>query len=121
MLTIYISIFFFVMIRRPPRSTRTDTLFPYTTLFRSAWGRQQRPCAPFYCPVISTSWIPCAHPEDEAEGRGHGAACLDKRAPTRIAGSVNLGPANSTLCALHEDRSLLGSRAFRAGAEGSPL
>src|SRR3546814_11904014 len=29
------SIFFFLMIRRPPRSTRTDTLFPYTTLFRS--------------------------------------------------------------------------------------
>src|SRR3546814_5463334 len=27
------------MIRRPPRSTRTDTLFPYTTLFRSS-GRQ---------------------------------------------------------------------------------
>src|SRR3546814_8313902 len=29
------SLFFFLMIRRPPRSTRTDTLFPYTTLFRS--------------------------------------------------------------------------------------
>src|SRR3546814_4265357 len=28
-------IFFFLMIPRPPRSTRTDTLFPYTTLFRS--------------------------------------------------------------------------------------
>src|SRR3546814_4919031 len=28
------------MRRRPPRSTRTDTLFPYTTLFRSAQGRQ---------------------------------------------------------------------------------
>src|SRR3546814_16248525 len=27
------------MIRRPPRSTRTDTLFPYTTLFRSGWQR----------------------------------------------------------------------------------
>src|SRR3546814_14010774 len=27
--------FFFLMMRRPPRSTRTDTLFPYTTLFRS--------------------------------------------------------------------------------------
>src|SRR3546814_18547235 len=26
---------FFLMLRRPPRSTRTDTLFPYTTLFRS--------------------------------------------------------------------------------------
>src|SRR3546814_2675313 len=32
------------MIRRPPRSTRTDTLFPYTTLFRSAvpWGRPKK-------------------------------------------------------------------------------
>src|SRR3546814_12110037 len=28
---------FFLMIRRPPRSTRTDTLFPYTTLFRSGF------------------------------------------------------------------------------------
>src|SRR3546814_3339807 len=31
----YLFSLFFVMIRRPPRSTRTDTLFPYTTLFRS--------------------------------------------------------------------------------------
>src|SRR3546814_21017130 len=35
------------MLRRPPRSTRTDTLFPYTTLFRSCgsegeWRRQRR-------------------------------------------------------------------------------
>src|SRR3546814_21059479 len=28
-------VIFFLMLRRPPRSTRTDTLFPYTTLFRS--------------------------------------------------------------------------------------
>src|SRR3546814_16870874 len=34
------------MIRLPPRSTRTDTLFPYTTLFRSARRRGQRPQAP---------------------------------------------------------------------------
>src|SRR3546814_6430505 len=38
---------FFLMIRRPPRSTRTDTLFPYTTLFRSLlharrWSRWRR-------------------------------------------------------------------------------
>src|SRR3546814_6217844 len=32
---IRIHFIFFLMIRRPPRSTRTDTLFPYTTLFRS--------------------------------------------------------------------------------------
>src|SRR3546814_12995233 len=31
----YFVLFVFLMIRRPPRSTRTDTLFPYTTLFRS--------------------------------------------------------------------------------------
>src|SRR3546814_11395147 len=31
----YFSFLFFLSIRRPPRSTRTDTLFPYTTLFRS--------------------------------------------------------------------------------------
>src|SRR3546814_14557151 len=31
----YVILLFFLMIRRPPRSTRTDTLFPYTTLFRS--------------------------------------------------------------------------------------
>src|SRR3546814_1357564 len=45
--------FFFLMIRRPPRFTRTDTLFPYTTLFRSAkpspirpwnrWSRSDKP------------------------------------------------------------------------------
>src|SRR3546814_8345525 len=33
-------LFFFLMIRRPPRSTRTDTLFPSTTLFRSRHGSQ---------------------------------------------------------------------------------
>src|SRR3546814_15064465 len=42
-------VFFFLMIRRPPRSTRTDTLFPYTTLFRSpgrarADGRRRTLC-----------------------------------------------------------------------------
>src|SRR3546814_14970790 len=34
-LHVIVHFFFFLMIRRPPRSTRTDTLFPYTTLFRS--------------------------------------------------------------------------------------
>src|SRR3546814_957234 len=34
------------MIRRPPRSTRTDTLFPYTTLFRSPGPENDRPFSP---------------------------------------------------------------------------
>src|SRR3546814_16140575 len=48
--------FFFLMIRRPPRSTRTDTLFPYTTLFRSRGefstgqiGGQQRNATALHC------------------------------------------------------------------------
>src|SRR3546814_5007701 len=39
---IYVFYVFFLMIRRPPRSTRTDTLFPYTTLFRSGRDRCRR-------------------------------------------------------------------------------
>src|SRR3546814_5924201 len=53
------------MIRRPPRSTRTDTLFPYTTLFRSAspappasgparWRRLPAPPSSF---LRSISWV----------------------------------------------------------------
>src|SRR3546814_11586505 len=37
--SVYHMFLFFLMIRRPPRSTRTDTLFPYTTLFRSTLAR----------------------------------------------------------------------------------
>src|SRR3546814_8726924 len=49
------------MIRRPPRSTRTDTLFPYTTLFRSASRRgsgrpsADRPAAPPAKQVLRTA------------------------------------------------------------------
>src|SRR3546814_3140142 len=42
------------MIRRPPRSTRTDTLFPYTTLFRSP----RRPCSRTgSAPCASCRWV----------------------------------------------------------------
>src|SRR3546814_8062985 len=47
------STFFFLMKRRPPRSTRTDTIFPYTTLFRSQHqrgrGRSRRHHAAHRC------------------------------------------------------------------------
>src|SRR3546814_15594347 len=43
-LSIY-SIFFFLMILRPPRPTRTDTPFPYTTLFRSGHVESKNPIA----------------------------------------------------------------------------
>src|SRR3546814_15608858 len=41
-LGVFIHDMFFLMIRRPPRSTRTDTLFPYTTLFRSSRKQDAR-------------------------------------------------------------------------------
>src|SRR3546814_4323102 len=41
-------LFLFLMIRRPPRSTRTDTLFPYTTLFRSTF-----PCPLAFALLVS--------------------------------------------------------------------
>src|SRR3546814_3860817 len=44
--------FFFLMIRRPPRSTRTDTLFPYTTLFRSSLERCSETLYAQYSKVI---------------------------------------------------------------------
>src|SRR3546814_7983015 len=56
---------FFLMIRRPPRSTRTDTLFPYTTLFRSRlWSvatsvRSRQPLMPAQqLPNVSATWFP---------------------------------------------------------------
>src|SRR3546814_14001836 len=48
---IQISTVFILMIRRPPRSTRTDTLFPYTTLFRSRQGEVHRPVRQVRAPL----------------------------------------------------------------------
>src|SRR3546814_2900966 len=52
-------VFFFLLIRRPPRSTRTDTLFPYTTLFRSpTWMPPLRAVAPGAHHVRQPSGLP---------------------------------------------------------------
>src|SRR3546814_20927203 len=61
---------FFLMIRRPPRSTRTDTLFPYTTLFRSHRPGKER-AGPIYRRIAAGSG---AGPLDLGNDRalGHG-------------------------------------------------
>src|SRR3546814_14253814 len=46
---VFFIFFFFLMIRLPPRSTRTDTLFPYTTLFRSRF--LENGAVPFTLPI----------------------------------------------------------------------
>src|SRR3546814_20210292 len=66
-------ILFFLMIRRPPRSTRTDTLFPYTTLFRS--GRKVE-----IINWVSVSWgvvsLAETEPREHARADGRRAAYL---------------------------------------------
>src|SRR3546814_11817283 len=59
LLSILVLFFIFLMIRRPPRSTRTDTLFPYTTLFRSQETKEFRPSPYDAYPenvVLSSHW-----------------------------------------------------------------
>src|SRR3546814_5395421 len=71
------------MIRRPPRSTRTDTLFPYTTLFRS-WPAGRRPFASRHrTPKVQTKgrtpppWRgPCVPPSSSRHGRHRARSCV---------------------------------------------
>src|SRR3546814_4285275 len=63
------------MLRRPPRSTRTDTLFPYTTLFRSFLGLD---VADTESPGMRglEALIETIHPDDAAEFRDSLGRCL---------------------------------------------
>src|SRR3546814_5517875 len=85
MLMVYICVvFFFLMIRRPPRSTRTDTLFPYTTLFRSIAGHARRRTRAAQAGRHRAAG-PAAH---RAERTGRGAqAGAGKARPAVIAGN----------------------------------
>src|SRR3546814_3458158 len=66
------------MIRRPPRSTRTDTLFPYTTLLRSPHRADRRPRA-----MVS------AHPSpDDEQAGGEGRDARIGRRPRTKAGAA---------------------------------
>src|SRR3546814_8802012 len=63
------------MIRRPPRSTRTDTLLPYTTLFRSA-VRPARDCARTSPPRTRCGWMVSG----TGCSRGHARSSMDLHA-----------------------------------------
>src|SRR3546814_4126728 len=66
--------FFFLMIRRPPRSTRTDTLFPYTTLFRSR--------RPSDSPLrYTSSGVYASRHDDQRVGIGHAAFHVKRTMP----------------------------------------
>src|SRR3546814_3054693 len=69
------------MIRRPPRSTRTDTLFPYTTLFRSVKDRR----FPQFCRCLRSASLPSANDKIGTPGARCAAASRSwtRRAPRR--------------------------------------
>src|SRR3546814_3097203 len=69
------------MIRRPPRSTRTDTLFPYTTLFRSPWSGQRRE-GRFRARSTSRRASPADRCRSGRRGRRRQAAPAPQGAPT---------------------------------------
>src|SRR3546814_12135670 len=81
---------FFLMIRRPPRSTRTDTLFPYTTLFRS---RQRR--RPVRAPAARPGGAPRTRPVRARAGRSRHPARSARGLAT--AATLSGGP-GLTLC-----------------------
>src|SRR3546814_17791249 len=89
-------IFFFLMIRRPPRSTRTDTLFPYTTLFRSGLHRR-RDSVPGGTVVARAE--PAARP-----GLGAGLPDLRRDSPARCLGDPALSPQHPPPAALPGDQ-----------------
>src|SRR3546814_12782686 len=72
------------MIRRPPRSTRTDTLFPYTTLFRSSADPREA------VPARRAAWLHRRHSRACALARGlrHDGA----RRPAGDFGKIDLDP-----------------------------
>src|SRR3546814_10817036 len=70
------------MMRRPPRSTRTDTLFPYTTLFRSYCGGPAHPAS-------------CERPAGLAHS--HTRSCKRRRSP----GLADASRLCHALCVLH--------------------
>src|SRR3546814_17797726 len=104
------------MIRRPPRSTRTDTLFPYTTLFRAKHGHGA-PQILFDRADIGDRLavgfvIAMAHVAAEGIGAGLdqlgaivlvaacGAACGEKPALARALAAAMLGPLGTSHCSV---------------------
>src|SRR3546814_21078023 len=67
------------MIRRPPRSTRTDTLLPYATLFRSLSPAPRRPRGSRRTPRAGRTW----RRPGSAKWRCRGS-CRGRRAPDRV-------------------------------------
>src|SRR3546814_20613490 len=82
------------MLRRPPRSTRTDTLFPYTTLFRATWIHAARAYAELNGAIYPGygvhDWLRLTKRTHRLTPEGRIIADYDKQiaAPLRLAGDA---------------------------------
>src|SRR6187399_3599080 len=79
---LFVSCFFFLMIRRPPRSTQQRTLFPYTTLFRSSPACRASPRA-----CCSGPWRRSEEHTSELQSLAvisYAVFCLKKKKKTKI-------------------------------------
>src|SRR3546814_16206476 len=74
--------FFFLSIRRPPRSTRTDTLFPYTTLFRSIMRADKRERHQRLCKIIEATIAEAVAQGEECDFEGQQWAIRPLSSPT---------------------------------------
>src|SRR3546814_2258429 len=126
--TLRLVYFCFLMRRRPPRSTRTDTLFPYTTLFRSAVSR--RSCSgifssgPSRATTVTTSgaWVKRSE-EHTSELQplmriSYAVFCLQKKLPHTH--HQTIGRQHETVNRLHGPRRTMPLPALhRAGKESA--
>src|SRR3546814_11983499 len=87
------------MIRRPPRSTRTDTLFPYTTLFRS-----KNSLAPWPGRYASISWPRCPRPARARCCAGPSWPCAKDATPAISPPSKIPHHSNESRNPCHEDQ-----------------
>src|SRR3546814_16881415 len=106
---------FFLMIRRPPRSTRTDTLFPYTTLFRSP-DCADRPHAAAnsgstsphpYTPLLRTPLV-SSHRSGHCRDKSSQSIDPPQDAPEQIPAYGNFGRLERDVAALSDDLGEIG-------------
>src|SRR3546814_6921367 len=79
------------MLRRPPRATRTDTLFPYTTLFRSDTARDRaKPVNHIEQAVVGIlrRTARCANVDRSGEGRAHGVVSRRRQQRSILPGAM---------------------------------
>src|SRR3546814_4364493 len=109
---------FFLMIRRPPRSTRTDTLFPYTTLFRSGTACSIQACCSlcersFDKPSTVSTDLPSTSPTGTEQERSASPSICTVHAPHRALPQPHLVPVRPASSRITHRSGLAGSTSVR--------